>query len=399
MDNKLIGGILLIVGTAIGGGMLALPLASAEAGFVNSSLLLFGCWLVMTVGSFLILEVNFWLPTNSNLISMARATLGKTGTAVAWLSYLLLLYSLLAAYIAGGSDFLHNLMVVLLGIDIPAWLNIIIFTGILGLVVFYGIRSVDYVNRGLMLVKFGSLIALIALIIPVTSLQKLMGGEARYVTASLTVMVTSFGFATIVPSLRGYFHDDIAKLRKAIVIGSLIPLFFYIMWDLAVMGVIPLTGENGLIAMLHSGHSNSDFVNTLSNLLQRDTITVLARTFTSVCLATSFLGVALCLSDFLADGLNRSKTNTDGVIVYGATFLPPLLVVLFYPGAFIIGLSYGGISCIILLVLLPALMAWSGRYRKNLAQGYRVKGGKPLLITLMAVAVFIIAQGVTQVVQ
>ncbi len=31
VDTKLIGGILLIVGTSIGGGMLALPIATAEA--------------------------------------------------------------------------------------------------------------------------------------------------------------------------------------------------------------------------------------------------------------------------------------------------------------------------------------------------------------------------------
>ena len=36
VDTKLIGGILLIVGTSIGGGMLALPIATAEAGITNS---------------------------------------------------------------------------------------------------------------------------------------------------------------------------------------------------------------------------------------------------------------------------------------------------------------------------------------------------------------------------
>lgn len=34
--SKLMGGILLIVGTSIGGGMLALPVSTAEMGFANS---------------------------------------------------------------------------------------------------------------------------------------------------------------------------------------------------------------------------------------------------------------------------------------------------------------------------------------------------------------------------
>ena len=38
--SKFIGGLLLIVGTSIGGGMLALPVSTAEAGFFNSIFLL-----------------------------------------------------------------------------------------------------------------------------------------------------------------------------------------------------------------------------------------------------------------------------------------------------------------------------------------------------------------------
>lgn len=397
MDNRLIGGILLIVGTAIGGGMLALPLATAQAGFINSSLLLFGSWLAMTLSSLLVLEVNLWLPANSNLISMAKATLGKSGIAVAWVSYLILLYSLLSAYIAGGSDFLHNLLS-LIHIDIARSVSALLFTLLFGVVVYFGIRSVDYVNRGLMITKFGTLIGLIFLILPHTTLAKLGAGETKYLTAGLTVMITSFGFASIVPSLRSYFHDDTKKLRIAILTGSLIPLIFYILWDMAIMGVMPLTGANSLTEMFHAIDSNSLFVNTLSNLLNQEIITVLARIFMSICLATSFLGVALSLSDFLADGLNITKVGKGNVIVNLITFLPPLFIVLFYPGAFIKGLNYAGVCCVILLLLMPALMAWSGRYHKKIASGYRLGGGRPLLIAIISVAIIIIFNAIREVI-
>ncbi|WP_328287250.1 aromatic amino acid transport family protein, partial [Legionella pneumophila] len=104
INSKLIGGILLIVGTSIGGGMLALPVSTAEVGFTNSLFFLFFCWLVMTAGALLILEVNLRLPAGSNMISMAKSTLGLPGQVIAWITYLLLLYTLLAAYISGGSD-------------------------------------------------------------------------------------------------------------------------------------------------------------------------------------------------------------------------------------------------------------------------------------------------------
>jgi tyrosine-specific transport protein len=161
------------------------------------------------------------------------------------------------------------------------------------------------------------------------------------------------------------------------------------------MGVIP---SNSLVTMLHSGHSNSELINHISELLQRDIITLFAKLFTSICLVTSFLGVSIGLSDFLADGFKISKQQGNGkIIVSILTFAPPLIIVLFYPNIFIKALNYAGICCVILLLLLPSLMVWSGRYRKtHLAKGYQVIGGKLLLSSLILIALFLIGQGITE---
>jgi tyrosine-specific transport protein len=393
MDSKLIGGILLIVGQAIGGGMLALPIAVSQTTFLDSSLLLLGCWLVMTLGAFLILEINLWLSANNNFISMTKETLGLSGQTIAWFTYLLLLYSLMAAYIAGGSDFLKSLLH-LIGLNLSQWTSALLFTAIIAYIVYLGIRSVDYANRGLMVTKFGTLILLIILISPHINLANLRDGNLRYITAGVTVSLTSFGFANIIPSLRTYFHGDVFKLRKVILIGSLIPLICYLCWDFVIMGVIPREGNAGLIAMLHSGRSTSHFVNELSRILHIETITVLARIFTSICLATSFLGVALSMSDFLADGLQLEKKGKSNFIIYGATFLPAFVIVLFFPGIFIKALSLAGIYCAILFVILPAAMAWQGRYHRHFSSDYRVRGGKILLVIMMMIGAGVIVQGI-----
>lgn len=391
MKVRLVGGILLIVGSAIGGGILALPIATSELGFVYSSLLLLFCWFIMTASAFLILEVTLWLPRNTNLVSMARATLGGPGQAVAWVTYLLLLYSLLSAYIAGGSDFFKNLLD-MAHINLPAGVVAALFTVLFGSIVYLGIHAVDYANRGLMTVKFVTLFLLMSFLLSHVSAEKLAGGQISLLSGGVTVAFTSFGFATIIPSLRNYFHDDVKKLRLAILIGSLIPLICYIAWDFVVMGVIPRDGDTGLMSMLHSGKSTSDFVNQLSLILNRETITTLAHIFTSICLLTSFLGVALCLVDFLADGFQVEKIGKSAFTVCLVALLPPLLIVLFKPGIFIAALAYAGIYCVILLVILPALMAWFGRYRKNIAKGYQVMGGKPLLLILLALSALILVQ-------
>jgi tyrosine-specific transport protein len=387
MVSKLIGSILLIVGTTIGAGMLALPIATAQLGLTGALILLLICWFIMTAGALLLLEVNLWLPQNSHLVSMAKATLGGKGELIAWISYLFLLYSLLCAYIAGGSDLLHNLLLAY-HLHMPAWTAAIIFTSLFSSVVYFGIRIVDYVNRGLMFIKLGAYFLLIALLSPFISPQKLIGGHWHAITSSAALMVTitSFGFAAIVPSLRVYFAGDINKLRIAILLGSFIPLVCYVMWDFVIMGVIPMTGDGSLIAIAHSKQSTSDLANTLSTTIARDTATFFIKLFTSICVVTSFLGVALCLSDFLADGLRLEKQGWNQCIIQVMTFLPPLAIVLFWPNMFITALRYAGIGSCILLLLLPAMMVWCGRYHRKMARGYRVAGGKPLLIFLMVFA-------------
>ena len=390
MNVKQLGGILLITGNAIGGGMLALPLATAQAGFINSALFLLACWAIMLTGALLILEVNLWFPRHSHLISMARATLGTLGEIIAWLCYLFLLYSLLAAYIAGGSDFLQGLLQKK-DIHFATGITATLFVLILGAVVYKGIRSVDLLNRILMGGKLLIFCLLVLFLFPFISIKQLGQGELHHLSASLTIIITSFGFAAIIPSLRSYFHSNIRQLRQVIFFGSLIPLICYILWIGAIMGVIPI---DKLSSIAHTGDATSRLTNTLSHLLNNNIITFLAWVFTSICLATSFLGVGISLFDFLIDGLRLKPTDKNKIIVHLLSFLPPLIIVLFYPSAFMAALNYAGIWCASLLALLPALMASSGRYHQQIVSPYRVIGGKALLSLLIIVSSIIIVHAI-----
>ncbi len=398
MDTKIFGGILLIVGTSIGASMLVLPIAMGGGGFLNSTLLLLACWSVMTFSAFLILEVTLWLPPRTNLLSMARATLGRSGELVAWVTYLLLLYALMAAYISGGSG-IFDVLAGVLHIHFPPALDAIFFVLLFGYIVYRGIKPVDYVNRFLMLAKFGSFVLLIMFAAPYVDHHKLLGGHPSALVSAVTVTMTSFGFAPLIPSLRSYFDSDVKKLRLCILIGSLTPLICYTIWNLVILGVLPREGDKGLLQLMQSGGSASELVQSLSYFLQNSSITGVAHIFTIICVLTSFLSVSLGLSDFLADGLKIEKTGKNGGLVFMLTFLPSLIIVLFYPSIFIKALSYAGIFCTILIVLMPALMIWSGRYRKQLAVGrYQVMGGKTAIILLTLVALAILGLGVVKVI-
>ena len=382
---------LLIIGTSIGGGMLALPVSMAEVGMINSVIFLFLCWLVMTGGALLILEVNLRLPAGSNMVTMAKHTLGLPGQMIAWITCLCLLYTLLSAYISGGSDVLNSLLQQI-HIQLPIWLTSIIFTAIFGAIIFNGIHMVDYVNRGLMFGKLGVYLLLVLIISPYVHVTNLTKGSMPAITGSLMILITSFGFASIVPSLREYFGKDIYTLRRAIIIGSLIPLICYIVWMIVIMGVVERESSDGLLALMSSDHATSGLTAALSKAVQNNWIHGFFEFFTSICILTAFLGVSLGLFDFLADGLKLKKKGKQGFGVLALTFLPPLGVVLVNPGIYLRALSYAGVCCIIFLLLLPVLMAWQGR--KKSSQTTEIiffPGGNAVLFLMAGIAICLLS--------
>ncbi len=389
MKSKMLGGVLLIAGTCIGGGMLGLPIATAQGGIVNSTILFVLCWTLMTFTALLTLEVNLCFPKNSNVITMAKATLGVPGALLCWTIYLFFLYALVSAYIAGGQDVLHGLLSVI-SFNVPIWLCGVFFVFLFGAVVMAGIKHVDLFNRLLMFIKLGSVLLLMILIAMHIDPVNYEKGSVTLLLPALTVAITSFGFSIIVPSLRNYFGDDIKKLRFAILLGSFIPLVFYIAWIGVIFGLVPLSGELGLERLINANQPVTGLLDSITYYIPTDKIAILARTFTSICILTAFACVSLGLSDYLADGFNLANEGKDKWFVTLATFLPPLLIVIFYPKAFILFLSIAGLLCVLLQALLPAIMSWHCRYIKKIPMEYKVFGGKPALILAILTSIVVI---------
>ena len=89
LSSKGLGSAMIIAGTSIGAGMLAIPATVAACGFWIASLLLVVTWFIMLLTALLLAEVNLLMENGSNFTRMAYATLGKTGRFVTWVGYLL----------------------------------------------------------------------------------------------------------------------------------------------------------------------------------------------------------------------------------------------------------------------------------------------------------------------
>jgi tyrosine-specific transport protein len=254
--------------------------------------------------------------------------------------------------------------------------------------VYKGTRSVDYVNRWLMAglaVAYGLLIFFLT---PHVQAEKLLHSNPKFLLIAVSIVATSFGFHIIIPSLTSYFEGNILRIKQAIFIGSAIPLIVYILWEFLSLGIIPLEGKDGIVMGYVEGANGAHL---MSKVLGTSMIAQIARLFAFFAIVTSFLGVSLSLTDFLADGLKIKKNRTGRVFLYMMVFVPPLIFTLTDPRAFLSALEYAGaFGVVVLLGLLPALMVWSGRYRLRLKSSFKTPGGKIALIAVILISLGVI---------
>lgn len=388
-SNRLLGGILLVAGTTIGAGMLALPIVTGLAGFIPSVVLLTLFWLYMLLTALLLLEANLWMDEHTNLITMARKTLGRGGAFLSWGIYLFLLYTLTTAYMAGSGPIFLDFIFLLTGWQAPSWVGPLPLLLIFGFFVYRGTRSVDYVNRLLMIGLAFTYVLMIIFLSCYVQVEQLKWMNGAALAAAVPIVSTSFGFHIIIPTLTDYLKRDIQKLKQTIIIGSFIPLVVYMSWEFLTLGIIPLFGEQGLIAGYQKG---IDGASLLSDYLHYSKLSLAANFFSLFAIITSFLGVSLSLSDFLADGLAIPKTDKGRLLLYILTFMPPLLFTLTDPRAFLNALEYAGVfGVVILLGLFPALIVWSGRYRQHRKSTFKVPGGKLVLALIVTLSICVIA--------
>lgn len=350
------GAVLLVAGTTIGVGMLGLPVTTGFSGFFPSILLFLICWMFMLFTGFFFVDINCSIPGNINLTTMAKKRLGPWGKALSWVVYLLLLYSLMAAYISASAPLFSTAFQELFGINLPLNAAKFLLPLVFGGFIYLGTRGVDVVNRLLMgglVLSYLLLIAFLPSHIEVKLLEHVSWSPFLY---AAPVVLTSFGYHIIIPSLTNYIGHDRKGLYMVVLIGSLVALFVNILWQFLVLGVVPLAGPDGLAAAWKSG---IPITASLAKIVSSPLVQAGAYFFSFFAIITSFLGVSLSLADFLTDGLKLKKSWEGRLLAMLLTFVPPLIFVFSYQRGFLLALEYAGAFVAILLIFLPAAMVWT----------------------------------------
>ena len=353
--NRIIGSILIVAGTTIGAGMLAMPIISAHVGFGTMALILIAIWIAMCYTSVVLVEVYKFNKPEDGLNTLTHKYLGNGGAILTAVSMLSLMYALVSAYITGGGDILRTSLDQWLGIQLdPKWSGLI-FALLFGGIISLGTRVVDLSTKLVFTIKLIFLFFVILFLTPHIKLENLahLPSNGLIVLSTIPIIFTSFGFYVVIPSLVQYLNGDFKKLKSVFIIGSAIPLVIYLIWELAVLGSI----DNHTFATILKKNSGLEgLLLAIREIQESSFVKIAMNVFAAAAILTSFWGVTLSLYHYIKDLAKHRPSIKKPITSLTLTFLPPLVFALFYPDGFIIALGYASISLVILALVMPMLM-------------------------------------------
>lgn len=383
-SDSIVGGLFMIAGCTIGAGMLGLPVVSALAGFIPSTLAMLLVCLFMTTTGLLLLEAILWFDHEVNLTSLAGFALGRFGKIITGVLFMAVFYCLLVAYASGGGELMAGLLSGIFGTVVSNQTGSIVTIALVGTIIYMGTRFVDQLNRVFMIGHVIPYAGLVLFGLPHVTIERLASYNPLAAFSTIPILIVSFGYHNLIPSLTYYMRRNVSKIRFSIIAGNILSFTVYAIWQGVILGILPNQTQESFRELV----SQSDMVTgLLKNVTGSPLVIIFINAFAIFTIASSFMTNALSCIDFMADGLSIKQTPVKRALLCVLTLVPPLVLSLSYPHLFLNALGFaGGFATVILFGILPVLIVWNGRYKQNMTGLRLVPGGKSVLVLVLVIS-------------
>lgn len=380
MNSKVLGSTMLVAGTTIGAGMLAMPISTATVGLGVTVFQLFIFFLLLIIPALVIVELAQFAPRGTSVSGLIGLYWGKVGFTIANVLLYIFVYSLLCAYISGISSTLEVVLKEYANIDVSSYKEIftVVCVLIFGSLVVFTNRLADMVNRVffiIMLLTFALLVVLAIFKVSLVNISSLPISR-NLVFKSLPVFFTAYGFHILVPSIYDYLDGNAKDTRTSIVGGLFIAFVLFTVWNLVIHGLV---SQQELIEGTQNG--TVDIGKILGDASGNGKLIGVISTIFSVCaLITSFIGVAVALVTSLKESfatkeskletpdnakVDKLETRLGPLSLFLLAFVLPTVIILFYPQAFFFFIQAAGIIFALQTLILPIFVLAQHREAKR----------------------------------
>ena len=420
-DNggSILGASLLFAGTAIGASAIALPVETAQAGFIPSIVGLVICWVYTYVTSLVTLKAS-WLSTLSlssktsseenfggtGFLSISKS-LGVIGEIVTAMLFWFLLTAIIVAYTSKGGQLISISAKEVISVEVnPAFGSIVFATFFATLVIKGGTTAIDAINRIFVFGLVATFMCLVGYGIPNVEASNLIShSDWNFVYPNvISIGILSLGAQNLVPTLLQYLDYDTLKTQRAILFGSILPLVLYIIWESIFFGLFD--GADGTKMEMW----------TMLGQVGGTVVSDLVEVFSFCAIGSSMAGASVSLVDFFDNGINMlsnqvslpSKTDTlsrnlkPRILAAALALGPPVILAYAYPDLFLVALEEaglpGGVSLygIILAIAILSLCHHSSSEVKIKIQQREMPGkligGDVTIICLIIISLVLVLQ-------
>ncbi|MDR2766543.1 MAG: hypothetical protein LBB63_03745 [Holosporaceae bacterium] len=347
--------IFLLAGTAIGSGMLSLPIVLSHVGVLYTCLLM-GLFAAVSYFSAIIrVELNLQSNCEYTLEDVGLAFSGKIAALVGSVCLKILSLALLAAYTYGLSA-----MAPISNTVVTAAIGI----GIFLLLVFSSERIVNSNRTLFIFLLLAVLLAIVHMLISVDfNGLPTVAHDIRpaKVCVVLPTLFTSFGFQGSLHSLTKFCGDDVRMLKRSCLWGSVIPAIVYLSWTFCVMAIVFNHQPELFTRMTRSGVDVGELITALGAAADAVFVKRAVVVISTLAIVTSVVGVGVALVEDLEMAFDRweiplVRGRRRRVLASLLAVMPSVFVAIVVPEAFIKTLGFAGMILAVLAIFLPSFL-------------------------------------------
>ena len=333
-----------LVGTIVGAGILGIPYVVAKAGFLVGFILILVLGIAFIFLNLFAGEVILRTKEQHQLTGYAEKYLGKNGKRIMTFTMLFSIYGALTAYLIGEGATLHAIF----QFGEPLYYSLIFF--FLGVfIIWKGMKSTG--KAELILI---SLLFLVVIFITIFSYKTINFDNFTFfdfgkIFLPYGIILFAMMGSPAIPEMQEVLVKEKHLLKKAIVVGTAIPIVLYIVFTFVIIGLVGLDqfevlGPNERIATVALSMYAHPFLGILANLLA------------ILSMFTSFLTLGTALAQVYEYDYAISRS-----ISMLLTFMIPLIIVIFNLTTFITVLGITGAVAGGLDGILITLMYWKAK--------------------------------------
>ena len=323
----------MVAGTAIGSGVLALPILAAGPGLLTTMIFITLTFILSYLMA--IVSINVYARYenhNVNAATLATDFFGKKGYFITTILNVLSMGALAAAYVNAGGDLLVKTVLPVINIYLSSQVGMLIFFITFMPAFVAGLGLICRLNGVIFTIKFICLISGIIFGINLIHLKafQFIPSGVKYLGAGASTMFCIWMMHMVLPIVLKINDWNPLKAKKAVFIGLAIPAVAYAGWMLLIFSLVSRQDFLHLITIGDVMH----FALTKPGVPR--TISTLVGIFAAITVLTAFLSVGFSLIAFVMDAFKWKDSAKSRFMATIISFVVPVIIALIFPKAFVI---------------------------------------------------------------